>query len=64
MRCCAPGRRPRWRRPWSRTLAALLVNERALQWEDRVQDLVPALVLKDIDGAGKLRIDDLLSHRV
>ncbi|MBP7623203.1 MAG: beta-lactamase family protein [Xanthomonadales bacterium] len=46
------------------SLAALLVNERALQWEDRVQDLVPALVLKDIDGAGKLRIDDLLSHRV
>lgn len=46
------------------SLAALLVNERALAWEDRVQDLVPALVLKDIEGAGRLRIDDLLSHRV
>lgn len=46
------------------SLAALLVNERALQWENRVQDLVPALVLKDIEGAGRLRIDDLLSHRV
>lgn len=46
------------------SLSGLLVNERALRWEDRVQDLVPALVLKDIDGAGRLRIDDLLSHRV
>ncbi|MBK6725723.1 MAG: beta-lactamase family protein [Xanthomonadales bacterium] len=45
------------------SLTALLVNERALQWEDRVQDLVPALLLKDIEGAGRLRIDDLLSHR-
>jgi len=45
------------------SLTALLVNERALQWEDRVQDLVPALLLKDIEGAGKLCIDDLLSHR-
>ena len=46
------------------SLSALLVNERALRWEDRVQDLVPALVLKDIEGAGRLRIDELLSHRV
>lgn len=46
------------------SLAALLVNERALQWQDHVQDLVPALVLKDIEGAGRLRIDELLSHRV
>lgn len=46
------------------SLAALLVNERALNWDDRVQDLVPALALKDIEGAGRLRIDDLLSHRV
>ena len=45
-------------------LSGLLVNERALRWEDRVQDLVPALVLKDIEGAGRLRIDELLSHRV
>jgi beta-lactamase class C len=46
------------------SLAGMLINERALAWDDRVQDLVPALILKDIEGAGRLRIDDLLSHRV
>ncbi|MBK6729125.1 MAG: serine hydrolase [Xanthomonadales bacterium] len=53
----------RWLKSFAASLTALLVNRRALQWEDRVQDLVPALLLKDIEGAGRLPIDDLLSHR-
>lgn len=46
------------------SLAALLVRDGVLHWSDRVQDQVPALVLKDDVGAGHLRLDQLLSHRV
>lgn len=46
------------------SLAALLVRDGVLHWSDRVQDRVPALVLKDDVGAGHLRLDQLLSHRV
>jgi beta-lactamase class C len=45
-------------------LSSLLVDQGVLEWGDRVQDMVPAFVLKDHDGAGRLRIDELLSHRV
>jgi beta-lactamase class C len=45
-------------------LSSQLVDQGVLDWGDRVQDMVPALLLKDQDGAGKLRIDELLSHRV
>lgn len=46
------------------TLAGLLVDEGILEWGDRVQSLVPAFLLQDQEDAGKLRIDELLSHRV
>ena len=46
------------------SLAALLVQDGVMHWSDRVQDRVPALVLKDDAGAGRLRLDQLLSHRV
>ncbi len=45
-------------------LSSLLVDQGVLEWSDRVQDMVPAFLLKDQDGAGRLRIDELLSHRV
>ena len=45
-------------------LTGLLVDQGVIEWSDRVQDLVPALLLKDDAGAGHLRIDELLSHRV
>jgi beta-lactamase class C len=45
-------------------LSSLLVDQGVLEWGDRVQDMVPAFILKDHDGAGRLRIDELLSHRV
>lgn len=45
-------------------LSSLLVDQGVLEWSDRVQDMVPALLLKDQDGAGRLRIDELLSHRI
>jgi beta-lactamase class C len=45
-------------------LSSLLVDQGVLDWDDRVQDMVPALLLKDQEGAGRLRIDELLSHRV
>ncbi|MBK8286116.1 MAG: beta-lactamase family protein [Ahniella sp.] len=46
------------------TLAALLVNDGVLQLDDKVQDRVPALVLKDANATGALRVEDLLSHRL
>lgn len=45
-------------------LSSLLVDQGVIDWGDRVQDMVPAFLLKDQEGAGKLRIDELLSHRV
>ncbi len=45
-------------------LSSLLVDQGVIEWGDRVQDMVPAFLLKDHDGAGRLRIDELLSHRV
>ncbi len=45
-------------------LSSLLVDQGVLEWNDRVQDMVPAFLLKDQEGAGRLRIDELLSHRV
>ncbi len=45
-------------------LSSLLVDQGVLDWSDRIQDMVPAFLLKDQDGAGRLRIDELLSHRV
>lgn len=45
-------------------LSSLLVDQGVIDWDDRVQDMVPAFLLKDHDGAGRLRIDELLSHRV
>lgn len=46
------------------TLAALLVHDGVLQFDDKVQDHVPALVLKDANATGNLRVEDLLSHRL
>ena len=45
-------------------LSSLLVDQGVLDWSDRIQDMVPAFLLKDQDGAGRLRVDELLSHRV
>lgn len=46
------------------TLAALLVHDGVLSLDDKVQDRVPALALKDAQAAGQLSIEDLLSHRI
>ena len=46
------------------TLAGVLVDQGYLRWDDKVQDMVPAFVLKDERGAGRLTIEELLSHRV
>jgi beta-lactamase class C len=46
------------------TLAGVLVEQGWLRWDDKVQDLVPAFVLKDERAAGRLTIEELLSHRV
>ncbi len=46
------------------TLAAKLVEENALDWNDRVQDFLPEFKLKDMQSASRLSIEDLLSQRV
>jgi len=46
------------------TLAALLVHDGVLHFDDKVQDHVPALVLKDAEAAGSIKVEDLLSHRL
>lgn len=46
------------------TLAGVLVEQGYLRWDDKVQDLVPAFLLKDERGSGRLTIEELLSHRV
>lgn len=46
------------------TLAALLVEQGFLDWDDRVADLVPAIELSDTRETQKLTVEALLSHRV
>lgn len=46
------------------TLAALLVDDGYLRWEDKVQDLVPVFELSNSREAPKVTVRDLLSHRV
>jgi len=46
------------------TLAGLLVNEGYLNWDDRVQDLVPVFELINARSSGKLTVEQVLSHRV
>lgn len=46
------------------TLGGVLVEQGYLRWDDKVADLVPAFVLKDERAAGKLTVEELLSHRV
>lgn len=46
------------------TLAGLLVERNQLHWDTRVADLLPAFTLNDVQGAQKLTVRDILSHRV
>ena len=46
------------------TLAAMLVEQGYLEWDDRVVDLVPAIELSDSRETSKLTVEALLSHRV
>jgi beta-lactamase class C len=46
------------------TLAGLLVERNQLHWDTRIADLLPAFTLNDVQGAQKLTVRDILSHRV
>lgn len=46
------------------TLAAMLVEEGALSWDDRIAEFVPAFRLKSAQAAGNVTVEDILSHRV
>lgn len=46
------------------TLSGLLVERNLLQWDTRAADLLPEFSLKDVDGARRLTLRDILSHRV
>jgi len=46
------------------TLAAMLVEEGALSWDDRISEFVPAFRLKSAQAAANVTVEDILSHRV
>lgn len=46
------------------TLAAMLVEEGALAWDDRIGEFVPAFRLKSTRAAANVTVEDILSHRV
>lgn len=46
------------------TLTGILVERNLLHWDTRAADLLPAFTLNDGDGAQRLTVRDILSHRV
>ena len=46
------------------TVAAMLAQEGALQWDARIIDHLPAFKLRNIHAAQTLSVEDILSHRV
>ena len=46
------------------TLAALLVEEGALSWDNKISEFVPAFRLKNAQAASNVTVEDILSHRV
>lgn len=46
------------------TVAAMLVQEGAMQWDSRIIDHLPAFKLRNIHSAESLTVGDILSHRV
>lgn len=45
-------------------LAGRLVESGQLRWDTRVANMLPTFTLSDVDGAQKLTVRDILSHRV
>jgi beta-lactamase class C len=46
------------------TLSAMLVSEGALSWDAPIANQLPAFTLRDLEGAQRLTVRDVLSHRV
>lgn len=46
------------------TLSALLVSEGAMSWDSPVSNQLPAFALRDVQGAQRLTVREILSHRV
>jgi beta-lactamase class C len=45
-------------------MTGILVEDGRLHWNTKVADMLPAFTLSDIDGAQRLTVEDILSHRV
>jgi beta-lactamase class C len=45
-------------------MTGLLVEDGRLHWDSKVSDMLPAFTLSDVDGAQRLTVQDILSHRV
>lgn len=45
-------------------LTGLLVEEGRVRWDTRVSDLLPAFMLSDEEGSGRVGLSELLSHRL
>lgn len=46
------------------TLSALLVSEGAMSWDSPIANQLPAFNLRDVQGAQRLTVREVLSHRV
>ena len=46
------------------TLSAILVSEGAMSWDSPVSNQLPAFALRDVQGAQRLTVREILSHRV
>jgi beta-lactamase class C len=46
------------------TLSALLVSEGAMSWDSPIANQLPAFALRDMQGAQRLTVREVLSHRV
>ena len=46
------------------TLSAMLVSEGALDWDAPIANQLPAFTLRDLEGAQRLTVREVLSHRV
>jgi len=45
-------------------LTGILVEDGRLHWDTKVADALPSFTLADVDGAQRLTVQDILSHRV
>jgi beta-lactamase class C len=46
------------------TLSAMLVDEGAMSWDNPIANQLPAFSLRDLQGAQKITVREILSHRV